>query len=213
MATINPDSLKSNSYKSKEAKATNAEPAKKSVVSKKPTMMEKPKEKGILKSETAQKVKSYVLQDVILPGAKELLWSIVTGGVSMILFGEARKNITGQRSGPAERVSYWSGINGESSKATYSSQPSSRIIYDFDIDRIKFNSKADAEMVLGAMDDILSRWGVVKVSDFYELAEMTTDNYLVHDYGWDNLRGADVLAVPGGFVIKMPKARPIRTIK
>ena len=67
MAEIDVSSLKSNSYKSKES--VKKEP-KKSVVSKRPTLMEKPKEKGFLKSETAQKVKSYVLQDVILPGAK-----------------------------------------------------------------------------------------------------------------------------------------------
>lgn len=209
MAEIDVSSLKSNSYKSKET--VKKEP-KKSVVSKKPTLMEKPKEKGFLKSETAQKVKSYVLQDVILPGAKELLWSIVTGGVSMILFGEARKSLGG-RSGPSERISYWNGINGESSKATMTSQPSSRIVTDFDIDRIRFTSKADAEMVLDSMEEILSRWGVVKVSDFYELSEMSTDNYLINDYGWDSIRGADVFAVPGGFVIKMPKARPIRSFK
>lgn len=211
MSEIDISKLKSNSFKSKDSLDKNASETKKSVVKSKPSLIEK--KKSIFKLEPVKNVKDYLIQNVILPGAKQLFWSIATGGLSMFLFGEDKKSDLTRKSGISETISYWNGINGDTNKSSYIRNPATRATFDFDIDRIRFKSKMDADMVLDAMDDIISRWGIVKVSDFYELAEMSTDNYLVNDYGWDNIRGAEVIAVPGGFIIKMPRAKPIKSIK
>jgi hypothetical protein len=66
-------------------------------------------------------------------------------------------------------------------------------------------------MVLQAMCDIVSsEYGIVSVGDLYDLANITNDNYTLNKYGWTNLRDAKVVPTRDGYMIKLPRALPLR---
>lgn len=146
-------------------------------------------------SEDVSNVKSYVIQDVLIPAAKKLVSDIVTNGIDMILYGESRQ---GRKRTNADYVSYRSYSDSNSRPA----EPRSRNGYRYD--ELIFESRPDAERVLIQMDEILETYGMVSVADFYEAAGEPckyTDNY----FGWRDIRSADVKRTYDGYVIKLPK--------
>lgn len=146
-------------------------------------------------SEDVSNVKSYVVQDVLIPAAKKLLSDIVTNSIDMILYGESGRN---RKRTNADYVSYRSYSDSKSRPA----EPRARETYRYD--ELIFETRGDAERVLTEMEDILETYGMVSVSDLYEAAGTAskyTDNY----FGWRDLRHADVQRVYDGYVIKLPK--------
>ena len=85
----------SNSLKSKEQEKTPEKKVEKPVIQ----APVKTRKKGELRkfsdvfiSEDASNVKSYILQDVLLPTLKDTISNIIKSSVDMVLFGETRKN-------------------------------------------------------------------------------------------------------------------------
>ena len=78
-----------------------------------------------------------------------------------------------------------------------------------DYDDILFDTRGDAEAVLDAMNDIISQYGTVSVSDFYDLARVPNDNFTMNRYGWTNIGGATAVRVRDGYILKLPRAIPL----
>ena len=74
---------------------------------------------------------------------------------------------------------------------------------------ILFDTRGDAEAVLDAMNDIISQYGTVSVSDFYDLARVPNDNFTMNRYGWTNIGGATAVRVRDGYILKLPRAIPL----
>lgn len=146
-------------------------------------------------SEDVSNVKSYVVQDVLIPAAKKLLSDIVTNSIDMILYGESGR---GKKRTNADYVSYRSYSEGRSRPA----EPRTRERYRYD--ELIFESRADAEKVLIEMEDILEEYGMVSVAAFYEAADVSC-RYTDHDFGWRDLRSAYVQRVYDGYIVKLPK--------
>ena len=78
------------------------------------------------------------------------------------------------------------------------------------VEKVYFDSKRDAMAVLDSMCEILSRYNLVTVAQFYSLANQEIDNVQANKFGWFNLDGADVVRdFSGSFFIKLPKACPL----
>lgn len=156
-------------------------------------------------SEDAANVKNYILMDVIVPAIKKALYDGVTNSLDMILFGG--RGSSGKRS-TADKVSYRdysSSSRDRGERSRNSSRAGSRIMYD----DILFDSRADAKDVLERMDEIMDEYEIVRVADMFDLAGISCDHTL-NDYGWTDIRSAKVEAVRDGYIIKMPRALPIR---
>lgn len=151
-------------------------------------------------SEDASNVKSYILLDVLIPAVKKAISDIVTNGIDMILYGESG----GRKKNTASKISYRDYYDRDGGRRMESSFRSG-----FDYDDVTFETRADAEAVLDAMDEAISKYGVVSVGDFYDLANISTDNYTVNKYGWTDIRSASVVRVRDGYMIKLPKALPL----
>lgn len=151
-------------------------------------------------SEDATKVKEYILMDVLVPAIKKAISDIVTNGIDMILYGgsgKAKSNI------PGSRVSY---VNYNNPSRFDSRQPIQRSAYSYD--DIILQSRGEADMVLSQMDEIVSQYGFVRVADMYDLVGIT-GNYTDNNYGWTDIRSAQIIRVRDGYMIKMPRALPI----
>lgn len=196
------EEFKSNSHKSKEENAGNSDNSVKKVTTGKTRIKKK---NGLIKfadsmiSEDAANVKSYILMDVLLPAIKKAVVDIVTDGINMILYGETSVS---SRKSSGSKVSYRKFY--EDDHRDSRSEQKRR----YDYDEVVFDSRRDAEEVLASMEDLVDRYKVVSVMDFYELADQKsvyTDRY----YGWTNLRSAEVIRVRDGYTIKLPKPLPI----
>lgn len=154
-------------------------------------------------SEDVSNVKSYVLMDVLVPAIKKAISDIVTNGIDMILYGESGRRRSG---GSTSRVSYRNYYDQRSDDRRPEDRATTRSRFDFD--EIVFQSRGEAEAVRDQMDDLIDRYGVVTVADMYDMADLTQP-YTSNRYGWTNIRSATVERVRDGYVIRLPKAKPI----
>lgn len=153
-------------------------------------------------------VKDFIVKDVIVPSIIKAIDTIVTDGVHMMLYGESGRRDS--RRGPADRVSYRD-YNGYSSRDRGDNRRDYRSTVSrgtYQYDEIIFESRVEAENVLMGLDDILDQYGIVRVADYYELVQVSCDHTAMN-YGWTDLRSANIIRTRGGFMIKLPRPLPI----
>ena len=139
-----------------------------------------------------------------MPAVKKAISDIVTTGIDMILYGEAGRN---KKNGTASKVSYRNYYDQGGDRVRAGSVGNRRNTPDYD--DILFDTRGDAEAVLDAMNDIISQYGTVSVSDFYDLARVPNDNFTMNRYGWTNIGGATAVRVRDGYILKLPRAIPL----
>lgn len=145
-----------------------------------------------------ENVKSFIVTDVLIPTGKKLISDIVNS----ILYPGGGGN---RNNSPASKVHYTS-YNSISSNSTPRNSNGPRRTYDYN--DLVFPTRADAEVVLMGMDEILNQYTVVSVADFYDLAG-ATGSYTDNKYGWSDIRSAHIERVRDGYIIKLPRAMPI----
>lgn len=194
---------KSNSYKSKEEKKADV-PEKKvekviSGTARTKKKSEFSKFANTFISEDIQSVKDYILMDVLVPAVKKAISDVVTNGIDMILYGESGSKGS---SSTASKISYRSYYDRPNDRERHRSS-------GFDYDDVLLDSRGEAESILDRMDELISTYHVVSVADFYELADITNENYMNNKYGWKDIRSAKIVRTRDGYMIRMPRALPI----
>lgn len=197
-----PFEVKSNSHKSKQEAKNNAAETEKRVtkVVKGPVKTKKNemrKFRDVFISEDVKNVRSYIFMDVLVPAVKDALANIVTDGINMILYGESRRG--SRKAGSAGNVSYTAYYNNKQASSNTRSRSG------FDYDDIVFGNRGEAEAVLTQMDELIDRYGVVRVADLYDMADLSAP-FTSNKYGWTNIRSAEVARVRDGYVIRLPRA-------
>lgn len=193
-----------NSFKAKEEKKERTE--KQAVVSKTPKTRKKSeiqKAAGLFISEDASTVKEHLIQDVVIPTAKDLIVNVITDAVNIIFWGSTRR-----KSGSGSRIGYASRFD-EVRDPRDRDRDRRRDRTAIEYDDIIFDNRGDAEAVLANMDACLEQYGVVTVLDLFDFAGVTTHNYMADRYGWKNLSNAEVRRIRDGFIIDLPRAFPI----
>ena len=79
-------------------------------------------------------------------------------------------------------------------------------------DDIILESRVEAEDVISRMKEIIETYGFVRVTDLYYLVGITGD-YTDNKYGWTNIRDAEPVRVRDGYMLKLPKAVPLKSNK
>lgn len=146
---------------------------------------------------------SYVLFDVLLPAAKDMVVEAGSQGIEKLIFGDSRRRgSTRPPSGPYGNVEYnrySSGSRLSGPQRAMSRQ--SRARHNFD--EVVLDERAEAEEVIDRLFDLVSRYEAATVADLYELvglASTHTDN----KWGWTDLTGAGVTRVRGGYLLDLP---------
>ena len=203
------DDYKPNSYKFKERQKALASSEDKKIEKVVKGTVRTKKRSGLTKiteqlvSEDVNNVKSYILTDVFIPAVKKLVYDIITDGFSMILYGSTG---AGKKKTIGSNVSYRQFYDRRDDDRRTLSTSSSR----FEYDDLIFDSRGEAEAVLNQMDVIIDTYGFVSVADLYDLADLSAP-YTSNKYGWTNVSTADVARLrDGGYVIKLPRAMPIK---
>lgn len=154
-------------------------------------------------SEDVGSVKDYIVGDFIIPLIQKTICDVFEEIPKTIFYGKSSR---GKRSS-GNRVSYRSYSDKDRRDYRRYDEPRSRS--RFDSDDIVFDNRGEAEKVLDTMDEIVDEYDLVRVSDFYDLAGLSCP-YVWNDYGWTNIRNAEVARVRDGYVIRMPRAIPIK---
>ena len=157
---------------------------------------------GSIISEDARSVKSYILMDVLVPAIKDAIEDIVTNGIRMLLRGDT----SARRSGPSGGISHIS-YNKAYDRRDRSSLDRPRGVMDFD--DLILPTRYEAEEVLRSLDDLIETYRIVSVADMYEAAGIRDFEYTARNYGWKDIRRAEVVHVRNGYWLKMPNVSPI----
>lgn len=221
MAEINMDDLKPNSFKYrqeadealKEAAENQEEQEKKvekvitgKVTSKKRSLGRRFIDIFFKDGASPKEIRTYLLEDVIVPAVLDNITEIVNSSVEMIFFGEARRRNkkSSGGSGNNARVNYGgyfnSGDNRRDRPSRSVKEQSSREILDDFI----FDSRADAEQVLDDMRELLDRYQQVTVADYLDMLGKTSV-YTDNKFGWTDLSRVQVSRVRGGYRIDLPR--------
>jgi hypothetical protein len=150
-------------------------------------------------SDDIANVKSHIREDVLIPSIRKILYTIISEGAHMIFLGGVGSSKSG-----GSKVSYRDYYDSTKSYARRPESTGNR----FDYDDIIFESRGDAEGVLDEMIEVIGKYGVVTVADMYDMAQLSQP-FTSNRYGWTNLSSAEVKRVAGGYILDLPKAKPI----
>ena len=155
---------------------------------------------GGLFADDAEKVKSYILMDIILPTLADGITDVLKKSIDAI-FGRESRSSSNSRSSKISYRSYYESPDNRGNSAK------TRGVYNYD--DIIFNSRGEAEEVLDRMDELVQGYGNVSVAEFYDLAGVSSE-YTSNKYGWTDIHTAKVVRVSGdGYMIKLPRAMPL----
>lgn len=159
-----------------------------------------------------QGVLEYVIYDIIIPATKNMIVDSIIDGAEMAILGEVR----GRRRRPGDRgstrfaydrVSYRDDDYRRNRRDDRYDQDDRRARSTMrDYEDIIFDTKTDADEVIGQMVELIDTYGQVTIADLYDLAGLTPE-YTVGNYGWTNLRDASPRRIRNGYILDLP--RPI----
>lgn len=205
------EDYKSNSNKSKMEQQEKPDEKKKmekvvSGVAKTKKKSELTKFTEVFVSEDARDVKNYLLVDIAIPAIKNVIYDLVTNGLSFVLNG---RNAVSGRTTPASKIAYNKCYT--NSRDAYQrpvSTPRERRS-TLDYDDIVIPTRGDAEVVLDTMAAAIEKYGHVSVLDLYDMVELDAP-YTADKYGWLDISSAKVIpARGGGYMLKLPRAVPL----
>lgn len=145
-------------------------------------------------------VSNYILNDVLVPAAKNLIYEIVTGGTEMSLWGDVKSRRRDGKGG--SKTSYERFYKERDRDDRREPSPRNRTRHDFY--DITLESRAEAVEVLSRLVDFIDEYGIATVADYYDLVGYTS-NFTDNKYGWDNLSDVIPRRVRDGYVLDLPK--------
>jgi hypothetical protein len=160
---------------------------------------------GALVAEDGPSVLQYVVMEVLVPAAKNMVSDAVSQGVERMLFGDARpRPAAGNRPGYTNYTRFIPGRANPDPRPDLSRQ--ARANHDFR--DIILASRGEAEDVLDGLRNLVAQYEVATVNDLYDLVgqsgEFTDDKW-----GWTDLRSAEVRTTRGGYWLHLPRTHPI----
>ena len=208
----------SNSHKSQETETTTPKKEVTSVVSGNVT---KSKRKSLSHALTdifmkydLESIKDYVVDEVVKPLIKDGIYSVVSNGLSMFLYGTpaAGSRVFGRASSSSSKASLGKLDYTSYSKRSSESElrrPARSSVYDYET--LYFESMSDADKVLIQLFDIFEEYHMVSVADLY-LASGESSTPSDNDWGWDNLDTRNTYVVKDGreYYIHLPRIKPLK---
>lgn len=171
------------------------------------TVTRRPKPLGKKFSDTfvsgdARGVAVYVLNDVMLPAAKDMVADAVSQGIERMLFGDSTRSRPTRRGGSA--YTSYNRITSAPKRDEPRREMTRKARAAHDFDEIILESRAEAEEVLDNLYSLVSDYDVATVGDLYELVDQPS-SFTDEKWGWVDLRGANITRVRGGFLLDLPK--------
>lgn len=176
----------------------------------------KPVAAGTRKKKTIKddvtKVGGYLLTETIIPSAKRLLSEFVSRGVEMLLFkGDSPPSGSGfgfgsgytnynKLYGAPSILSSVTGLPALGNPLDLGSNP---------IDNIVVRTYSEGQNLLKRIGELIGAYGTISIYQVCKLAGLKP-KYTDYDWGWTDIRGAQIIAQHGSYLVKLPPPISLR---
>lgn len=153
----------------------------------------------------------YITGDVVLPALRTMIVEASSRGVERVIYGETRPRYrSSSTSSYQPRVSYNQPIRRDPRERGYlPDQPPHVSRERYEENEIILQDKAEAELVIERLIDVISQYDVATRADLLELLGMPS-SYVDDKWGWDRVAGFGVRQVREGYLLELPPAEPIK---
>lgn len=168
----------------------------------------------------AESIWQYVLQDIFVPAAKDLIYDAGSGGLERALFHDDRSPRRSRGRSRGGRTDYQRYSRAYDDRPPFppadrrrdhgrTATPSDRRARsNHEFDDILLATRAEAEIVIERLYDVLEQYGSVSVTDLYELVGITA-RFTDDKWGWYELPGAGVRRTRDGYLLDIPRPVPL----
>lgn len=152
----------------------------------------------------------YVIGEVIIPQAKDMLAEAATQAFHRFIFGDG-PSATRRSSGRTVGSNYtpynrYSARGNRPIGSTAREERATVHLRSRDLDDIVCETRQDAQSVLEQMFDFLEEYQSVSVADLYTMLNWTDrSTHTDQKWGWESLQGSDIKMVRGGYLLILPK--------
>jgi len=168
---------------------------------------------GVFIGGDSRTVIHYILNDVLLPQAKDMITEAASSGFEKMIYGDSRP---GRRSGvrpgngPTNYNRYGGRGNNPLGRAGVSEnrRPDPARERRQEIGDILLATRIEADTVLDRMYDLLKDYELVTVSDLYSILGLS-GSYVDNKWGWTDLNGSGVRRVSDGYILELPKVESL----
>lgn len=159
----------------------------------------------------ATSVSEHVFWNLLVPAAKDTVSDLASTFIDMMIFGEKRQRF-GNPAAPSSGIGSNSKFNytaiSSASPVGFNPQAHEEIVRSYNPQEITVATRSEAEAILTKMFQVLEKYKVVTVANFFTMCGITDSNYMNTSYGWTDLGDADIRRVGGGrllIVLPPPK--------
>ncbi|AWN03290.1 hypothetical protein PBI_CAMILLE_43 [Microbacterium phage Camille] len=158
--------------------------------------------------DSAESVGQYVLFDIIIPRAKDLIYDIIVGGSERSLFGTSTRASTSRRRSQLTDKTDYRGISNSSRRGERDRDErelSRRDRANHQFDEVTIPSRGEAEQILDTLLELVDQYDSATVADFYNATGISTDHTDLK-FGWTDLSEARIVpARGGGYILDLPR--------
>jgi hypothetical protein len=179
------------------------------VVEGKVTIRKQPWYKRFARSMVADDVtniREYVFTEYVLPGIRNLIRDSIVGTVDRGLYGTSRRR-------ERERGERGSSFRTRYDRMSEPGEPRRMLAREararHDFDDIVLDERDEAVEVVEGLMRRVSKYGAATVADMYDMLG-TSGSYADRNYGWTDLRDADVRQTRGGWLLDLPRPELLR---
>lgn len=167
--------------------------------------------KAIFGETDTRSVAEYVIVDVMIPAARNLVFDVLSEGLKRKMYGDSasRRYIPGSGSRVTSYTPYNRPVERRYSPLSNSAPSRSiPVVSKHEHENFVLSSRQEAELVLERMNDIIDSYEVVSVADLNELVGLPT-SHVDNKWGWTFLGDVDIRQVREGYLINFPLPEPI----
>lgn len=154
----------------------------------------------------------YILFDILVPAIRDMLADIGHSAIDMATGGRGggRRYSSYSRDRRDSYISYNRFYDDRRGRRDRDDDRYERRRRSRDLDDLIFESRRDAEDCLERLLDKIEDYGYVSVGYLYDiLGETVYGDFTKEDWGWEDLSAARVRKVRGGYLLDLPRVRPI----
>lgn len=199
--------LEGNSNKKREAGTPKERPKIEKMIEGEAIQRKKPlgtRIKETFTGDDSRTVGHYILFDVILPAAKDMISEAVSKGIERLLFGENARGSSHSRSRPGYTA--YNRVSTTTRAEPREISQRGRAVHDFR--EVILATRGEAEAVIDQLVELIKNYEVANVNDFYDMVGIT-GSFTDDKWGWYDLRGARAERVREGYLVSLPKPEPL----
>ena len=158
---------------------------------------------------TAEDLKGFLINDILVPHIKDTISESVSRGVDMLLYNDSKPRSTSIKQ--ASRSGFGNAYVSYNNPTRSASRPARMRYADEDdgatmeAGYLTWETRSKAEDIKNKMLDILEEYEVVPLATFYQLADWKTEPN-DFEFGWYNLSTIEVVRTrTGRYRIELPK--------